>query len=43
MNMDKLICKRCYHDWVPRTDNPTQCPRCKSPYWNKERVRGVEV
>lgn len=32
-------CKRCGHKWIPRTDSlPTICPRCKSPYWNKERL-----
>ena len=31
-------CKRCLHKWIPRThDEPTVCPECKSPYWNKER------
>lgn len=33
------ICKRCLHTWIIRThDEPTVCPKCKSPYWNKERV-----
>ena len=33
-------CLRCGHKWVPRvkTDiEPTICPTCKSPYWNKLR------
>jgi predicted Zn-ribbon and HTH transcriptional regulator len=35
-------CKRCGHGWEPRAfaqslEIPTTCPRCKSPYWNKER------
>jgi len=34
-------CERCEHEWVPRTKidvDPTICPSCKSPYWNKPRV-----
>lgn len=33
-------CDRCGHEWAPRvkiTDDPTICPKCKSPYWNKPR------
>ena len=35
-------CKRCGHGWEPRAfaqslEIPTTCPKCKSPYWNKER------
>ena len=34
-----LICKRCEHKWVRRNWDslPKVCPKCKSPYWNKER------
>jgi predicted Zn-ribbon and HTH transcriptional regulator len=36
----KLKCKRCGYEWEPRIDQePRQCPHCKSPSWNKERVR----
>jgi uncharacterized OB-fold protein len=35
-------CNRCGHTWVPReNEEPKVCPACKSPYWNKERVRGI--
>lgn len=27
-------CLRCGHKWIPRTDNPGRCPRCKSARWN---------
>lgn len=31
-------CNRCGHKWFPRsTDEPTICPKCKSPYWNRQR------
>lgn len=34
-----LKCKRCSHAWVRRnlTRLPFVCPRCKSPYYLKER------
>lgn len=35
-------CTRCGHKWVPKiVREPKRCPRCKSPYWNKKRVRRV--
>jgi predicted Zn-ribbon and HTH transcriptional regulator len=30
-------CKRCGHKWVARKTVITVCPKCKSPYWDKER------
>ncbi len=33
-------CTRCLHAWVPRKStigDPSVCPKCKSPYWNKAR------
>lgn len=33
-------CDRCGHQWIPRLkidEEPTICPKCKSPYWNKPR------
>lgn len=39
-------CERCTHEWVPRTlpdKEPTVCPKCKSPYWNKPRTRPKPV
>lgn len=37
------ICNRCGEDWIPRKSNPLSCPKCKSPYWNKERVYPKKV
>ena len=37
-------CKRCGHNWEQRTlqvdssEQPVQCPKCKSPKWNTERT-----
>ncbi len=41
MKLPKYYCKRCKHEWIPRKEiTPIRCPRCKSPYWNKERKDG---
>ena len=30
---------RCGHEWYRRQEQkPVQCPRCRSPYWNRGRV-----
>lgn len=32
-------CARCRHEWLPRSERrPEICPRCKSPYWDRERM-----
>ena len=33
----RLKCKKCGYEWFPRVDNPKACPRCHSPYWDKEK------
>lgn len=32
-------CERCNHEWIPRgtEQQPSVCPKCKSPYWNRPR------
>lgn len=41
------VCTRCGHTWTPRHPiavKPSRvCPRCKSPYWNRPRMRGEKV
>jgi len=33
-------CERCKHEWAPRKKGiPIICPKCKSPYWNKEKKK----
>ena len=39
------VCERCEHSWVPRETTegePTICPKCKSPYWNKPRTKKLK-
>ena len=36
------MCYRCGHKWIPRettTEEPKECPKCKSPYWNTPRKK----
>jgi hypothetical protein len=44
LELPKLICERCRHTWTPRNGSrlPKVCPKCKSPYWDKERVKDRE-
>ena len=38
-----LNCKRCDYKWYPRTvKEPKNCPKCNSPYWNKERIKALQ-
>lgn len=32
-------CRRCLHTWARRdlAREPAVCPRCKSPYWAREK------
>ena len=32
-------CNRCEFEWLPYVKDPVECPKCKSRFWNKERVR----
>ena len=34
-------CERCEHEWTPRKESliPIDCPKCKSPYWNKPKKK----
>lgn len=33
-------CGRCGHEWIPQiVREPKRCPKCKSPYWNRPRMR----
>lgn len=42
-DMNKYSCNRCGHSWYPRSEQiPKWCPKCKSPYWNKERVKNAK-
>lgn len=38
MEIRIVECNRCFHKWATRIE-PKLCSGCKSPYWNKPRVR----
>lgn len=40
-----LTCIRCGYEWAPNNFNklPRCCPSCKSPYWNRPRVRNART
>ena len=42
MEIPMCECKRCGHRWLIRVKDPKTCPKCKSPYWNKERQRAFK-
>ena len=39
--VSRYRCSRCGHRWTPREWGklPNVCPKCKSQYWNRERVK----
>lgn len=39
IKLDGWKCLRCKHQWVPNSPDrkPKVCPKCKSPYWDRER------
>lgn len=42
VKLPEATCKRCGWVWVPRVKKPRWCPKCNSPYWNRERTRESE-
>jgi hypothetical protein len=38
----RLECKRCHHAWNARTERlPVQCPKCKSPAWDRKPAPNI--
>ncbi len=35
----KIKCKRCGHEWYPRSPDVRKCPHCKSYYWDRKKVQ----
>lgn|SRR6266446_1917905 len=36
------ICLRCNHTWLSKLVKPAMCPKCKSSYWHKPRIRALK-
>jgi Zn finger protein HypA/HybF involved in hydrogenase expression len=34
IKLNKLECKRCKYNWLPRKQEIRQCPKCKTAYWD---------
>lgn len=34
IELNKLTCVRCGHEWTPRKPEINICPKCKSHYWD---------
>ena len=34
-----LKCSRCGHEWQPRKEEVVICPKCKTPYWDRKRIK----
>ncbi len=41
IQIHKLSCQRCSYQWVPRKTEVRVCPKCHSPYWDKNRLESV--
>ena len=39
IEIKKLECKRCGHEWVPRQREVRICPKCKSAWWDRKKVK----
>lgn len=39
----KQRCKKCKHEWLPRVNDPIECPNCKTRDWRKEGKKQEEV
>jgi len=36
MELLKMKCEKCSHEWIPRVENPLKCPKCG-------HIRGTRV
>lgn len=48
--IEGYLCERCGYRWASRngtgyrdSKDPGNCPRCKSPYWNKPRKNNLPL
>lgn len=38
-----LACRRCGHEWIPRSQDVRICPKCKSARWDQSRGPGTSL
>jgi hypothetical protein len=41
IEISKLLCIKCSHEWIARKSIVFVCPKCKNPRWND--VKGEKV
>ncbi len=34
INLQKVNCVKCGHEWIPRVKKPAKCPRCHTYDWD---------
>jgi len=39
MQLPKLKCEKCGHEWIPRVENPLKCPKCEHTRGSKIRTK----
>lgn len=51
IELETFVCKRCGHGgegrkpWIQKEPGriPNTCPKCKSPYWDRDRSRPKKI
>jgi predicted Zn-ribbon and HTH transcriptional regulator len=43
IELQTIHCKRCGWNWSPRTSDVRRCPKCKSFYWDLERIKVIKL
>jgi len=43
IKIKKIKCLRCGHEWTPRKTDVRMCPKCKSPYFDKAKIKNKEI
>ena len=42
VTVNEVKCLRCGYGWVPRKPDVRICPRCKSAWWDKIKIKDVK-
>ena len=39
IQLNYLECRKCGHEWIPRTENVVVCPKCHSYKWKAQEIK----